>query len=189
MGNLNLFDVIQDAAETSPTLGTGEAALTDFDAQGNLVERDASDGLLSETPPTLADVYAGQEEPDPAEEAEAYGAAGPPIPEDSDPYYDEDIPDEICACMMVDDWARQEDDDEPEGPPNPGKKPADSGIRVVRNGTNTYLDDGEHTYHPNWPEIRAKMGVSENPREVKAFFDKTLPAMSDAELVALVEEA
>lgn len=203
MGNLNLFDVIQEAAEMSPTLGTEKpepedvsifdgVSPTDFDAQGKPVDPNAPHGTpLTETPPTLADAYAAQENLDPVEEAETYGEAGPPIPEDPDPYFDEGMPDDICACMMVDDWARQEDDDEPGEPPagNPEQKPQnDSGIRVVRNGTKIQLEDRTHTWHPNWPEIRAKLGVSESPREVKAFFEQTVPNLTDARLIELAGE-
>ena len=81
MGNLGLFDVIEKAAETSPTLGD-------------------------------------EQELDACEDAAAYGEAGPEIiQEDPDPYgiietddHNEEIPDEICACMMVDDWAAEEED-------------------------------------------------------------------------------
>ena len=161
MGNLNLFDVIERAAETSPTLGAEPPKL--------------------EPEPVGADL-------DDGEMAETYGEAGPAVPEDPDPYFDEGIPEEICACMMVDDWEKQEDDDEPEEPPSAERKPAnDSGIKVVRNETNVYFDDGKHTYHPNWPEIRAQLGVSESPKEVREFFDNTVPKLTDAELIALVE--
>ena len=61
--------------------------------------------------------------------------------------------------------------------------------KVVRNATNTYLDYGEYTVHPNWPEIRARLNIPETKKEVDRFFKKVVPAMSDAELIKLVEEA
>ena len=121
MANASLFDVIKDAAETSPTLAPPEpqepesiydgVSPTDFDADGNPI------AILDDPAITLADKYADErelDEDDEVEYAELYGEAGPAVPEDPDPYHGEDIPDEICACMMVDDWAEQEDEIEPD---------------------------------------------------------------------------
>lgn len=121
MANASLFDVIKDAAETSPTLAPPEpeepkepesifdgVCPTDFDADGKPI------ATLDDPEATLADKCAAETELDPVEDAKTYGEAGPAIPEDPDPFSDEDIPDEICACMMVDDWAEQEDEIEPD---------------------------------------------------------------------------
>ena len=59
-------------------------------------------------------------------------------------------------------------------------------MQVVRTATGIQIHDGEYTYVPNWSEIRAKLGVAENPKEVKAFFRDTVPNLTDAELIALV---
>ena len=139
MANTSLFDVIEDAAATSPTLAPPEpkepeaespfdgVSPTDFDADGNPI------ATLDDPEATLADKYAAQRElneDDEAEYAATCGEAGPEVPEDPDPFHGEDIPDEICACMMVDDWAEQEDEIEPDETQTLAETPADAPLET-----------------------------------------------------------